>query len=69
MELTNAQMLGSDVYLKTTEKDGRASYTHHRVYDRDKFLQSKRSLIGTKEGPLKIDIVTEKVFKENGGRS
>ena len=68
MELTNAQMLGSDLYLRIIEANGATSYTHHRVYDREKFLRCRREAIGKENGPRKIDVITRDEFKKHGGR-
>lgn len=55
-------MNATDSYLRHTDKRGHSWLQHHRVWDRDAFLESQLNA-AAKEGG-KIEVVTEKQYRD-----
>jgi hypothetical protein len=63
------EMLGRDLYLQVTDTEGRTHKNYHRVWDRDRFIQSQRdywakeSLRPEATCSARVDVMTEDEYK------
>jgi hypothetical protein len=58
------EMVGLDVWLRHTDKDGRSHVMQHRCWDRERFVQSQRDAARKQGGLADVQQITPEQYKK-----